>query len=411
MISFAWPGIIGGLAFYGLNLLDRFFVKHYHGARRHRASTAWPPATARWSWSPCSRFAWAGRRGTTRGCAAAATRRWCRGARTTTSWRPASSPSSSRPGSCRSSTCSCPRATGTRPEQSPRSRSRPWRPAATPSSRSGMNVTKRMRLLPPLAVIGAGIAVGLYFLLIPPFSFVGAAWATTAAVTALCAARPRRLEPDLPGALGLPADRRCRAAHGRSSAWRPSPSMPRLPIGPSIAVRLAITAAFPLVLLAFGYFSKDDLRAVRSRIRKGASQPGPRASLARWNALAAQTKPDVTSAPCAPLRVLVTASGAPGTAPLVRALRENGERDVVVVGCDMSERAIGRRICDAFRRVPPGSSPLFAEAVLAALSARARRRSSAPVLARARGAGRRHAPILRGRRRAARVVARHDPAR
>ena len=31
MISFAWPGIIGGLAFYALNLLDRFFVKHYHG--------------------------------------------------------------------------------------------------------------------------------------------------------------------------------------------------------------------------------------------------------------------------------------------------------------------------------------------------------------------------------------------
>ena len=31
MLSFAWPGIIGGLAFYALNLMDRFFVKHYHG--------------------------------------------------------------------------------------------------------------------------------------------------------------------------------------------------------------------------------------------------------------------------------------------------------------------------------------------------------------------------------------------
>ena len=31
MVSFAWPGIIGGLAFYALGLLDRFFVKHYHG--------------------------------------------------------------------------------------------------------------------------------------------------------------------------------------------------------------------------------------------------------------------------------------------------------------------------------------------------------------------------------------------
>ena len=31
MIAFAWPGIVGGLAFYAMNLLDRFFVKHFHG--------------------------------------------------------------------------------------------------------------------------------------------------------------------------------------------------------------------------------------------------------------------------------------------------------------------------------------------------------------------------------------------
>lgn len=64
-----------------------------------------------------------------------------------------------------------------------------------------------------------------------------------------------------------------------------------------------------------------------------------------------------------PLRVLVTACGAPGTAALVRALRGNGERELAVVGCDMAERPVGRRLCDAFRRVPPGSSPLFGEAV------------------------------------------------
>jgi carbamoylphosphate synthase large subunit len=62
--------------------------------------------------------------------------------------------------------------------------------------------------------------------------------------------------------------------------------------------------------------------------------------------------------------VLVSASGAPGTAALLRALRENGERRVRLVGTDMSERAVGRLLCDAFHLVPPGSDPEFADAML-----------------------------------------------
>ncbi|MDQ5820419.1 MAG: ATP-grasp domain-containing protein [Actinomycetota bacterium] len=65
-----------------------------------------------------------------------------------------------------------------------------------------------------------------------------------------------------------------------------------------------------------------------------------------------------------PIAILVTASGAPGTAALLRALRENGERDVRLVGTDMSERAIGRHNADAFHVVPAGSDPGFADAVL-----------------------------------------------
>ena len=65
-----------------------------------------------------------------------------------------------------------------------------------------------------------------------------------------------------------------------------------------------------------------------------------------------------------PLTVLVSASGAPGTAALLRALRENGERPVRLVGTDMSERSVGRHLCDAFRVVPPGSDPVFADVVL-----------------------------------------------
>ena len=62
--------------------------------------------------------------------------------------------------------------------------------------------------------------------------------------------------------------------------------------------------------------------------------------------------------------VLVSASGAPGTAALLRALRENGERRIRLVGTDMSQRAVGRHLCDAFHVVPAGSEPGFADAVL-----------------------------------------------
>jgi carbamoyl-phosphate synthase large subunit len=62
--------------------------------------------------------------------------------------------------------------------------------------------------------------------------------------------------------------------------------------------------------------------------------------------------------------VLVSAAGAPGTAALVRALRENGERDVRLVGTDMAERSVGRHLCDAFHLVPPGSDPEFGSAML-----------------------------------------------
>ena len=62
--------------------------------------------------------------------------------------------------------------------------------------------------------------------------------------------------------------------------------------------------------------------------------------------------------------VLVGAAGAPGAARLIRALRENGERELRLVGTDMSERAIGRHLCDSFHVVPPGRDPDFADAVL-----------------------------------------------
>src|SRR6266566_8984224 len=76
------------------------------------------------------------------------------------------------------------------------------------------------------------------------------------------------------------------------------------------------------------------------------------------------------------LTIIVTASGAPVTAALLRALRENGEREVRLVGTDMSERAVGRHLCDAFHLVPRGSDPGFP----AAVAEIARREGAAAVL-------------------------------
>jgi carbamoyl-phosphate synthase large subunit len=66
-----------------------------------------------------------------------------------------------------------------------------------------------------------------------------------------------------------------------------------------------------------------------------------------------------------PITVLVSASGAPGTAALLGALRRNGEREVRLVGTDMSERSVGRHLCDAFHLVPAGSDPGFPDAMRA----------------------------------------------
>jgi 2-phospho-L-lactate transferase/gluconeogenesis factor (CofD/UPF0052 family) len=58
--------------------------------------------------------------------------------------------------------------------------------------------------------------------------------------------------------------------------------------------------------------------------------------------------------------VLVTATGSPGGPRLVRALRENGERELTVIGTDITDGSAGRFLCDAFHLVPRGDDPAYA---------------------------------------------------
>ena len=266
MIAFAWPGILGGLAFYGLGLADRFIVKHYHGegdvglygvAFRYSqvvlvAVLAFRMGWTQWhySWFRSGRHPEMVARGASyyffaTGLLAVVVSAWI-----------------------------LPVFHLIMPEKF-----WPATEAVAPLALAavatgaytlfavGLNVTKRMRLLPPLAFAGAGLAVGLYFLLIPPYSFVGAAWATTAALAGLSLlvlAVSQRIYP-------VPWDRRriglavaaagglCLAALG-IDAW--------LPLAASIPVRVGLVATFPLALLTLGFFPPDDLAVARSRIRK-----------------------------------------------------------------------------------------------------------------------------------------------
>ena len=69
-------------------------------------------------------------------------------------------------------------------------------------------------------------------------------------------------------------------------------------------------------------------------------------------------------------------------------LRENGERDVRLVGTDMSERSVGRHLCDAFHLVPGGRRPGLRRRGARGRRARGGRRRAAAVVVRPGGARR-----------------------
>jgi O-antigen/teichoic acid export membrane protein len=266
MIHFAWPGIIGGVAFYALGYFDRFFVRHYHGdadtglyeiAFRYAQVVVVAVLAFRMGWAPWHYP-------------------WLRSGR--------------HPSMVARGAVYFFFATGflvvlvsawilpvfhlLMPD-----RYFDATPAVAPLALAGLasgaytvfhvglNVTKRMRLLPPLACAGGAIATGLYFLLIPPFSFVGAAWATVAAVSCLALlvlAVSNRIYP-------VPWDWRriglaVFLAAGAALLSLGIDSWLSVPV--SIPARVAITLGYPLLLYALGFFPRGDLAAARSRFRK-----------------------------------------------------------------------------------------------------------------------------------------------
>ena len=66
-----------------------------------------------------------------------------------------------------------------------------------------------------------------------------------------------------------------------------------------------------------------------------------------------------------PLKVVLTATGCPGASTLIRMLKGNGEREIVIHGVDTRGDAVGRFLCDSFDTVPPGASPDYIPALTA----------------------------------------------
>ena len=100
-----------------------------------------------------------------------------------------------------------------------------------------------------------------------------------------------------------------------------------------------------------------------------------------------------------PLKLVLTAAGCPGASTLIRQLKANGEREIVIHGVDMRPDAVGRFLCDGFSLVPAGASPEYIPAARRRRRARAPGPALRPVLARDRDGG---APPrrVRGARRA-----------
>lgn len=64
------------------------------------------------------------------------------------------------------------------------------------------------------------------------------------------------------------------------------------------------------------------------------------------------------------VRVLITGAGAPGCPSILNCLRNNGERELFIVGVDMNPMAACRMKVDKFYQVPPASDPAFIDKVL-----------------------------------------------
>lgn len=64
------------------------------------------------------------------------------------------------------------------------------------------------------------------------------------------------------------------------------------------------------------------------------------------------------------ITVLLTGAGAPGAPGIIQCYRNNGERNIRIVGVDMNENAAGKELVDSFYKIPKAGSPDFIQQII-----------------------------------------------
>lgn len=65
-----------------------------------------------------------------------------------------------------------------------------------------------------------------------------------------------------------------------------------------------------------------------------------------------------------PIKIILTACGCPGASTLIQMLKNNGEREIEIIGVDMDDQAVGRFLVDEFYQVPPAKSKEYIPSML-----------------------------------------------
>jgi O-antigen/teichoic acid export membrane protein len=141
----------------------------------------------------------------------------------------------------------------------------------------GLNITRQTQYYPVSTAAGAAANIGLNILLIPPYGFIGAAWANAASYAlqaAIAFGLSQRLYP-----VRYEHGRLARAIAAAAAGYLAASQLPGMPSLAGVPVRGGtVMAVMAALLWATGFFRADELRelnALRRRLSRAAPVTTP----------------------------------------------------------------------------------------------------------------------------------------